>query len=648
MTVTTSLLLQRFTVPILVEVRRVLKSNLGSSFISKLVSQSNSQSSLESSSQSKLESFTRLSKNILLDALLYRFSVRLFILFLAIVATACGLLVPVFQRGFLDHISAEYHWRSVWWMVGVFFAGVGQQMLNSIFRLIGNAEGLRVQRIISQALYEKTIHLAPEARGKNTVGETVNYYAQDVPTVGSFVEEFLPAVFTAGLSMLCAPIAVALLLKIPMHGVLLVTATSVALSIWFGNRQARFFVLNKMNAQKRMGVVNEWLQNMRLIRILGWTCRFEEKIEVNRRVETQNRLAMVTNGSTMNSIAQVTPFLINVAGVWALVQEKGASVTPGDVFSVLWVFGVFFMRPLRIFPFLIANWHDARTSAMRLQNFFALPQEDDSEESYEGGGLVASEKYDAESVSCSVRGLNLNMNGKHLLKNISVEIPAKAFVVIVGEVGSGKTLLLQSLMRTVPATFDDYVLGGISAQTLSLSILRAHFGYVSQEGFVMSATLRDNIALTYETSASTDEKILQLLTTAQFNPQSEHMFHGVSTELGERGVNLSGGQRQRVNLARCGYFDRPVLLLDDCLSAVDVETERSLVQNLFLGLWANKTRILVTHRLSVLPHADLVVLMEEGQIVETGKFDDLCRTSVRMKAFVDAHVRKDNVRAKDG
>jgi ATP-binding cassette subfamily B multidrug efflux pump len=571
------------------------------------------------------------SSNILLNALRYRPGARFVMLGLAFLATVCGLLVPFFQREFVNHIAEIGAWPAVWWMAGVFVAGVGQQGLNASFRLLGNREGLLIQKSLSQELYQKSIHLLPEARARYTVGEMVNYYAQDIPTVATFVEEFFPAALITILSFLCAPIVAALFLKIPMTQVLFVTGVSVSLSIWFGNRQARFFILNKQHAQERMGIVNEWLQNMRIVRILGSTERFERKITAAREVETRNRLSMVTNGSAMNSIAQVTPFVINVAGVFALVKQHGASVTPGDVFAVLWVFGVFFMRPLRIFPFLIANWHDARTSAARLERFLALPQEEADKPANSAVG---------EGVALSVCNLNLRIGERHLLKDVSLDIAAGQFVVIVGEVGCGKSLLLQSLMRMMPASFDVYELGGISVENFSLGMLRSHFGYVSQDGFVMSASLRDNISLEYDTHSGSDSSIFRMLTSAEFRLDEERMPHGLHTEIGERGVNLSGGQKQRVNLARCGYFDRPVLLLDDCLSAVDVETERLLVQNLFLGAWKNKTRILVTHRLSVLPHADTVVLMENGQIVETGSYSSLLEKSARMQNYVRAHEKQ--------
>jgi ATP-binding cassette subfamily B multidrug efflux pump len=568
-------------------------------------------------------------KGILTSAFIHRFHARAIMIVLVLIATALGLSVPTCQHRFIDDLTQGTSTMAVIWLILSLLAALGQQLLTFFFRLLGNAEGLRIQQALAQAIYNKTINLSPSARGTKTVGEIVNYYAQDVPTVGTFIEEFLPAALIAILSLLAAPAVVALTLHIPMTGILTVTATSVGISIWLGRRQARFFVLNKLNAQKRLSVVNEWLQNMRSLRFLGWTERFESRILHTRQVESRDRLAMVTNGSIMNSISQVTPFLLNVAAVLALLESRKTTVTPGEVFAVLWIFGIFYMRPLRMLPFLIANWFDAKTSAQRLENFLNLEQEKDF--------LLKqspSKTASPDGKSLSVDNLNLHLSGKHLLRDISLHIPAGAFVAIIGEVGSGKTLLLHSLMRIMPATFAKYTLDGTSALDLSLADTRSTFGYVSQEGFVMSASLRDNVSFSYETADQEDLSILTALEKSQFSPEKEAMPSGLHTEIGERGVNLSGGQRQRVNLARCAFFDRPILLLDDCLSAVDVNTEKRLIADLFKGLWLRKTRILVTHRASVLSEVDWIYFLENGTIVEQGTFEQLSKDSEKMKCFI--------------
>lgn len=572
-------------------------------------------------------------KGIVLAAFMHRFSMRALMAALALIATVLGLYVPVCQHHFVDLLTIAEQNSAIIWLGLAFLAALSQQLLTFGFRIIGNSEGLIIQQSLAQLVYAKSINLSPSARASKTVGEIVNYYAQDIPIVSTFIEEFLPSALISIISLIAAPIAISLTLKIPMTAVLTITATSIFISIWLGRRQARFFILNKQNAQTRLSVVNEWLQNMRAIRFLGWTDRFEKRILQTRQTETTDRLAMVTNGSIMNSIAQVTPFFLNVAGVLALLQSRASTVTAGEVFAVLWIFGVFFMRPLRIMPFLIATWYDAQTSARRLEAFLKLSQENDSSTT---NHTLSS--FDNTKESIEVQALTLLIDSKTVLNNISMQIPAGAFIAIVGEVGAGKTTLLHSLLRILPASFATYKLNSSSALTMSLSELRSHFGYVSQDGFVMSASLRDNVSFSYDTQEHQDESIIASLAMSQFSMEVESMPEGLRTEIGERGVNLSGGQKQRVNLARCAFFDRPILLLDDCLSALDVTTERKVIANLFKGLWAKKTRILVTHRISVLKEVDWIYFMEAGSVVEQGTFEELSQSSARLKKFIELHM----------
>jgi len=215
-----------------------------------------------------------------------------------------------------------------------------------------------------------------------------------------------------------------------------------------------------------------------------------------------------------------------------------------------------------------------------------------------------------------VKGLNLVLDRKHILKDIHFRVKSGEFVAIVGEIGAGKTSLLQSLLKVYKATYDAYEVEGENAETLGLSILRSKFSYVPQELFVINSTLRDNISLEYDTDPKYDKAILNSLYVSQFSLKQENMNFSLDTEIGERGVNLSGGQKQRVTLARCHFADRNIVLLDDCLSAVDVTTEEKLTESLLCGAWKNKTRILATHRLSILSHCDRVFIMKNGEIVE--------------------------------
>ncbi|HRO67532.1 MAG TPA: ATP-binding cassette domain-containing protein, partial [Pseudobdellovibrionaceae bacterium] len=155
----------------------------------------------------------------------------------------------------------------------------------------------------------------------------------------------------------------------------------------------------------------------------------------------------------------------------------------------------------------------------------------------------------------------------------------------------------------------------------------------------MSATLRDNVSFHYETSPDQDPEILRSLEAAQFRLDRERVENGLDTETGERGVNLSGGQRQRVGLARVHFADSPILLLDDCLSAVDVETEERLLEDLFDREWKNHTKLLVTHRLTVLDEVDRILFMKDGALLAQGTLEELQNSCADFREFTQSVSR---------
>ena len=556
----------------------------------------------------------KFSKGLAAYVLLSRMHMRLVILILVVLAALIGLLAPWLQKLFVDGLLSgnvsEKTGQLTAFVAVAFAAMIVSQFINAIVRLICTREGAITQAVISRALYRHTIQMTTAARSGRTVGDTVNLYAQDASALISLVDEFLPGLVTCTVPLIIAPIFVSSFLDIPLFSVLATSIGFLVVLSLMSWRQSGFFAAYKRLAGERLAVVNEWLQNIRIIRILGWVSHFESKIFLKREEETQNRLGMVTNGSTMNSISQVAPLIINIAGVAALVSFKGAATSPGDIFALLWVFGVFLSRPMRNVPWTLVIFLDGYTSSKRLENFFRLPSEAEPKSGWQP--IDASSSSDS-SPTIEVRDLSLTLGGKKILDKVSFSVPAGSFVVITGEVGSGKTQLLLSLLRDCPAEFGRYLLNGKDAASIELSELRRNFAYVPQDGFVMSATLRENIAFSYGAPTELDEKIMHALKLADFR-LDEEVQSGLGTEIGERGVNLSGGQRQRVGLARGWFHGCGVILLDDCLSAVDVETEKILIERLFKGAWGKKTRILVSHRLSVIEHADLVFVMENGRL----------------------------------
>ena len=583
----------------------------------------------------------------------FRWPARLGIVALGLIAAAAGILSPFFQKVFVDRLlgvetagaAATHGWgllaeinsfAPVPALIAAFACTLTAQAMLLLLNFWGYYEGMLLQKELSERLYRKMLGIRGTSMGSTTVGEVVSIFATDVAGATVLVDQGIPMATSILFPLLFAPVAVMLLSDFPLWPMLVVIAVAFALNVYLATRQAYFFLRFKQLAAERIGIVNEWVQNVRLLRILGWIESFEGKIFAKRREETANRFKMVSNGQSMAAFGSSISYIINLTGVASLVFLSGRDVTPGELFALLWILGVFMTKPFRQLPWIFTFALDSITSIRRLEGFLMRPSD---------AGPLSSPGPEAPSesgtVGLSVRGLSLSIRGEEILSDISFDVRPGELVAVIGEVGAGKSLLGLSLMGETGATFSRYRLGPMDAMKLDQGQRRRFFAYVPQDGFVMSASLRENVAFRYDCPPEEDPRLERSLELAQFALDTEYLSEGIGAEIGERGVNLSGGQRQRVSLARAHHADRPVIFLDDCLSALDVDTESQLLRDLILGEWRGKTRILITHRLSALAHVDRVLFMENGRIVEDGKYEDLLAKSERVRGFV-ATVAKEN------
>lgn len=583
-----------------------------------------------------------------------RMHIRLLLVLLTIIAVGFGLAAPYYQKIFIELLTnavqnpppggdPSFSLKPIALAVVL---GIISQVISILMRSLAIRESVIAQQEIAERMYNHSLILESKARADRTVGQIVSYYASDVSTAGFLLEDFFPNMLSAIIPLLVAPLAVAWFYDLPPFQVMATTLGCLGVSVLLGLRQSGFFSRFKRLAEERLSIVNEWLQNIRALRVLGWTEHFEHKIIKKRQQETLNRLGMVTNGSLLNAIAQVSPLLINAVGVMALINARGQSITVGDIFVVLWTLGVFLNRPMRSVPWGIVVLLDSLTSIKRLQRYLDLPTElaqlqtvDERVQKAEVEHAEADEQARLGSgapVGIEIDDLNLIYDGREVLSHLHLRFSAGKFIAIIGEVGAGKTQILSALLRDCNANFLRYNINQTNALALPLAKLRQHFCYVPQDGFVMSGTIRENIVFTYDASPQHDSDIIHSAKVSQFILQNEGMPHGLETEIGERGVNLSGGQKQRLSLSRAHYFDRPIILLDDSLSALDVRTEQKVVNELLLGEWANRTRILVTHRFSVLPSVDWIYFIEDGEIKAEGTFETLVRESAKVREFIHA------------
>ncbi|MBF2016212.1 MAG: ABC transporter ATP-binding protein [Rivularia sp. T60_A2020_040] len=208
----------------------------------------------------------------------------------------------------------------------------------------------------------------------------------------------------------------------------------------------------------------------------------------------------------------------------------------------------------------------------------------------------------------------------NILKNLSLQIPAGTTIGIVGATGSGKSTLVKLLLRFYEVQSGRILVDDIDIRDLNLCDLRQCIGWVSQDVFLFHGTVAENIC--YGSFHANQEQIIHAAKLAAADEFIEQLPQGYDTIVGERGQKLSGGQRQRIAIARAILKDPPILILDEATSAVDNETEAAIQKSLAM-ITQNRTTIAIAHRLSTIRHSHCIYVMDNGQIVEQGKHEDL-------------------------
>lgn len=513
---------------------------------------------------------------------------KILILLLSLFSALFGLAVPYYQKIFLTDL--DYFSLTLCVVFSLIYL-----IFNQLTLFIGQTESIHSQKKLAEALYRKNLELKPMTLQNKTVGEVVSLYSTDIPSVTVWLEQSLPFGLSVIFPLALTPLFLYYFYDLNLKYSIGLVVVLVVFNSIIAYRQSLFFYKFKKIAAERMGLVNEWIQNIKGLKILNWIEGFENKIIKKRREETTNRIHMLTNGQIMNAISSNMMFWLNLSMLGFFIWYYDKVFTKADIISLLWITTVFLARPLRQLPWFFTFVFDAWNSYKRLVEFFEL--ENISEK------IITDTRIDAESI-LEVKNLNLKINDRRLLTNINLKIKAKEIVALIGPVGAGKSLLIKSLINETPFTADTFYKDKLS--------------YLSQDHFIMSASLRDNVNFDYQSTRGQDQKVKFHLEQAQFDFELDRVKSGLETQIGERGLNLSGGQKQRVSLARQLMNPNQVLLLDDPLSAVDVATEQRMI-NEFLNLKdAGLSILLTTQRFSVLPYCDRIIFINHGHLEYDG------------------------------
>jgi ATP-binding cassette, subfamily B, multidrug efflux pump len=270
------------------------------------------------------------------------------------------------------------------------------------------------------------------------------------------------------------------------------------------------------------------------------------------------------------------------------------------------------------FPVSAIGWtasmiQRASASQKRLNEFLQ------TEPSIKNSGLAKKNQLSGD-IKLENVDFTYSHTGVKAIRNFNLHIRPGEQIAVVGRTGSGKTTLAQLLMRMFDVDLGEISFDGTNIIDIELDESRKQISYVPQDGFLFSDSIENNIA--FGSRERNLEKVKHSASLAVIHTDIENFPKGYDTEIGERGVMLSGGQKQRISIARALMKDAPIIILDDCLSAVDAKTEKQIIGNLKEYL-QGKTSIMITHRIFSLLNFDKIIVMEEGRIIEEGRHEEL-------------------------
>jgi ATP-binding cassette subfamily B multidrug efflux pump len=401
----------------------------------------------------------------------------------------------------------------------------------------------------------------------------------------------------------------------------LVTMPLVALvTKLFGQRIHSLFERVQERFSDLTTVVQENLAGVRVVRAYAQEEAEQERFrKINQTYVDNNRL-LIGWSVSFHPLLQGIIGLASAAVLW----YGGALVVRGSISVGQFVTFNFFLSRL-VWPMIALGWvinlaQRGAASLGRMQSVLEAVPAIRDEETLAPIAAVALDAGLRGAVRLRRLSFAFQPGAEPVLHDLDLDVAAGQTVAVVGRTGAGKSTLLSLIPRLLDPPAGSLLVDDVDVRLLPLRRLRAAIGMVPQETFLFSTTIRDNIAL--GVAEASREEVAAAARLAGLEPDLASFPHGLDTVVGERGLTLSGGQKQRVALARALLRKPRILLLDDCLSAVDTHTEETILRNL-RQVFAGRTVFLVSHRISTVKQADLIVVLERGRIVEQGTHEQL-------------------------
>lgn len=351
--------------------------------------------------------------------------------------------------------------------------------------------------------------------------------------------------------------------------------------------------------------------NYKYLKATGAMKRYGDKLkQAVKKIEKSNRKIGQLD-AVLSSARE--PILVAIVVVVIYIQTTFLGSALGPILISL----VFFYRALGYLMQMQLRWNKFLSGAGALENLQEFGKELKRNRESMGSGELQGEVR-----SLSISDAYLSYDQKPVLKGISLEIHRNETVALVGESGSGKTTLVNVLAGLLPLEKGSYKINNIESQSLNLLNFQERIGYITQDPVIFNDTVFNNISFWREGSDENKERFWEAVKSAAIFDFIMDLPDKENTVLGNNGVNLSGGQRQRISIARELFKEVEILILDEATSALDSETEKEIQSNID-SLKGKYTLLIVAHRISTIKNADRIVILKNGQVSETGSFEDL-------------------------
>ncbi|NWW67276.1 MRP6 protein, partial [Ifrita kowaldi] len=547
-----------------------------------------------------------------------------------LLSTVCLVICDVFLFStpkllslFLKFIEdqAAPSWLGYFYAFSMFLLGCLQTVFEQRYMYMCLVLGLRLRTALTGLVYRKILVMSNASRKAATIGETVNLVSVDVQKLMDLI------IYFNGTWLAPIRIVICFVFLWQLLGPSALTAIAVflfllPLNFVITKKRSQFQETQMKHKDERAKLTNAILSDIKVIKLHGWEKTFMEKVLGIRKQELQalKRSQILFSASLVSFHSSTFLITFVMFAVYTLVDNTHV-LDAEKAFVSLTLINI--LNTAHSFlPFSINAAVQAKVSLNRLAAFLNLEElnPQSSHRSTSGCGELLLQ------ASITIRNGTFcwSKETSPCLRSIDLTVPQGSLLAVVGQVGAGKSSLLAALLGELETTDGCVTMKDTAA-------------YVPQQAWVLNASVEDNILFGKEM----DETWFNRVTEAcALHPDLETFPAGQKSEIGEKGINLSGGQKQRVNLARAVYQKASIYLLDDPLSAVDARVGQHIFEHVLgpNGLLKDKTRVLVTHTINILPQVDSIVFLVNGMISETGSYQELLQRNGAFAEFLHSHI----------